>query len=218
MKQITVDPEIVNNTPNFHIGVLVMNVNVKPNSDMDALIQEYETKINKTYDIKDVVNLDIIKDGRDAYKAYGKDPSRYRLAVESLYRRLVKGNTLYRINNVVDTGNILSLETRKSVAVLDYDKIEGDICIRLGRETDEYHGIGRGRLNIESIPVYEDLIGPFGSTTSDTERTMITSDTTTILVFIISFSGSLDLPKNMSFAKDLYTRYCQAVTLYETII
>ncbi len=125
------------------------------------------------------------KDARDAYKAYGKDPSRYRLATESLYRRLSKGNKLYRINNVVDIGNILSLEFRKSVAVLDYDNIQGDINIRLGKSSDEYFGIGRGKLNIENIPLYEDSIGPFGSTTSDTERTMITNKTSKIAFAVI---------------------------------
>lgn len=218
MKQITIDPYIKTITPDFHVGVLVMNVTINPSIEMNALVQEYETSINQKHDIKEVVNLDVIKDGRDAYKAYGKDPSRYRLAVESLYRRIVKGNKLYRINNVVDAGNILSLETRKSVAVLDYDKIEGDILIRLGQETDHYYGIGRGKLNIENIPLYEDSIGPFGSTTSDTERTMITSDTTTILLFIISFSGTKDLPDNLSFAKNLYHKYCEGVTLFEIII
>lgn len=218
MKKITISNDIKTKTPDFHVGVLIMDVLVDKNSDMDTIISEYETTIHNQFDIKEVVHMDIIKDGRDAYKTYGKDPSRYRLAVESLYRRIVKGNSLYRINNVVDAGNVLSLETRKSVAVLDFDKIEGDITIRLGQSTDEYYGIGRGKLNIESIPLYEDSIGPFGSTTSDTERTMITPNTTKVLLFIISFSGIKELSKNIRFAKELYSRYCKAVTLYETII
>lgn len=218
MKHITIDPSISTITPDFKVGVLVMDVQVDTNPEMDSLIHKYEESIKKKYDIKDVINLDIIKQGRDAYKAYGKDPSRYRLAVESLYRRIVKGNSLYRINNVVDAGNVLSLETRKSVAVLDYNKIDGDILIRLGQDTDEYYGIGRGKLNIKSIPLYEDKIGPFGSTTSDTERTMITDDTNRILLFIISFTGTNDLSKQLAFATDLYTKYCQGVTLFETIV
>jgi DNA/RNA-binding domain of Phe-tRNA-synthetase-like protein len=183
--EIKISEQLKKVTPNFHIGVMIANVDVYEDSRIDQLIEEIEYEVHSSIDIKDVVNLEIIKDGRDAYKKYGKDPSRYRLAVESLYRRLSKGNKLYRINNLVDLGNILSIKTRKSIAVLDYHKINNDILIRLGTSSDEYYGIGRGKINIENIPLYEDDLGPFGSGTSDTERTMITNKTNKILLFIV---------------------------------
>lgn len=201
--KVVIDPEILRLTPKFSVGVIECNVVIGPSDGVNSLVTEIEEKIASTIQIEDVVNLDIIKDGRDAYKIYGKDPSRYRLAVESLYRRLSKGNTLYRINNCVDLGNVLSLKTRKSVAVLDYDKIVSDVLIRLGDEFDEYEGIGRGKLNISKIPLYEDRIGPFGSVTSDTLRTMITESTTKILLFIISFSGKDGLYNEIEYAQQL---------------
>ena len=205
--KITIDKIIREKTPNFHIGVMSCDVLIYENRDIVNLVNDCEVEISENIDITDVIKLETIKDARDAYKAYGKDPSRYRLATESLYRRLAKGNSLYRINNVVDLGNILSLSSRKSVAVLDYDKIEGDILIRLGNKDEEYYGIGRGKLNIENVPLYEDSKGPFGSTTSDTERTMITDSTKKILLFIISFSGDEDLMYELEYAKELYEKY-----------
>ncbi len=207
--KITISEKLRQITPAFHIGVMVCNVNTGENKEIDNIITILENKISSTIDIKDVVNLPIIKDGRDAYKSYGKDPSRYRLATESLYRRLSKGNKLYRINNVVDLGNVLSITTRKSVAVLDYDKIVGDVLIRLGEEADEYYGIGRGKLNIKNIPLYEDDLGPFGSVTSDTERTMIGLETKKILLFLISFSGKLKIMEELEYAKSLYSKYAK---------
>ena len=207
--KILIDNIIKEKTPDFNIGVMICDVKIYDNTNVSKLVTECEEEISKNIDITDVVNLDIIKDARDAYKIYGKDPSRYRLATESLYRRLSKGNKLYRINNVVDLGNVLSLKTRKSIAVLDYNKIEGNIFIRLGTSNDEYYGIGRGKLNIENIPLYEDNIGPFGSTTSDTERTMITNNTEKILLFIISFSGKENLKDELEYAKGVYQEYAQ---------
>ena len=207
MKKIKIDKSILDKTPQFKIGVLTCNIKVFDNANIDSLITGLEDKINAEIDIADVVNLPIIKEARDSYKLYGKDPSRYRLAVESLYRRISKGNKLYRINNIVDLGNVLSLQTRKSIAVLDYDKIEGDITIRLGKESDEFCGIGRGKLNIKNIPLYEDDLGPFGSSTSDTERTMIRPETRTILVFIISFSNVDKLIEELEYATTLYKEY-----------
>lgn len=215
---ITIDQSIRDAWPEFYIGIIEMTVSIYDNKNVTSLIQQYETTISQQYDISDVVTLPIIKDGRDAYKAFGKDPSRYRLATESLFRRVVKGNSLYRINNVVDIGNILSLHTRKSIAVLNKEAIEGDVLIRLGKETDEYWGIGRGKINIDRVPLYEDSIGPFGSTTSDTERTMITERTSEILLFIISFSGRGFLEEDIQFAVNLYQEYCSAKIIKSYII
>jgi len=215
---IRIDDTIKNITTNFNVGVITCKVKIKDDVRIDEIIEKCENKIHSTIDIKDVVNLPIIKEARDSYKAYGKDPSRYRLAVESLYRRLSKGNKLYRINNVVDLGNILSIETKKSIAVLDSDKIIGDVLIRLGQKDEEYFGIGRGRINIENIPVYEDDVSLFGSSTSDTERTMITASTKSILLLIISFTGKDDLQAEINYAKELYTEYADAYEFTSKII
>ncbi len=215
---ITIDESIMSKTKAFSIGVLEADVTVYEEKKVDQLIVNIEQKIRNSIDIKDVIKLESIIDGRNAYKQYGKDPSRYRLAVESLYRRLAKGNKLYRINNVVDLGNIVSIITKKSVAVLDYEKITGDVLIRLGNSRDEFYGIGRGKINIENIPLYEDDKGPFGSTTSDTERTMITSKTTKILLFIISFNGPNSLTKELEKTILLYRQYAKGNNFKSYII
>ena len=130
--KITIDQSLMKKTPNFKVGVMTCDVVIESATKVDELVHRWEEEIHQNIDIKNVVNLDVIIDGRNAYKTYGKDPSRYRLAVESLYRRLSKGNQLYRINNVVDLGNIISLKTRKSVAVLDYKKNVNGFDIAVG--------------------------------------------------------------------------------------
>ena len=216
--EITISKQIKDLTPNFRVGVMIANVVVYEEQKIDLLIKDLEDTIAKTIRIEDVVNLEVIKDGRDAYKKYGKDPSRYRLATESLYRRLSKGNKLYRINNLVDLGNVISIKTKKSIAVLDYEKISGDILIRLGTSNDNYIGIGRGSLNIENIPLYEDKIGPFGSSTSDTPRTMIMAETRKLLLLIISFNGIETLHKELEDIKELYKTYAKASKITTFIV
>ncbi len=206
---ITINKEITDIIPTFNIIAMTMDVEVEDSEKISEMITIYEEKIKGEYSLEDVLNIPLIKEARDGYKKMGKDPSRYRLACESLLRRLVKGNNLYRINNVVDAGNLLSIEAKRAVAVLDYEKIKGDITVRLGKETDDYYGIGRGLLNISNIPVYEDEIGPFGSTTSDTERTMVTNETKKILLMIICFGPSMH-EENKKFAIDIYQKYATA--------
>lgn len=185
---VYIEREILDKLPLFNVVAYTMDIDLLDSTIIEEEIKKYESMIKEEYSLEEVLNIPLIKEARDSYKKLGKDPSRYRLAVESLYRRLVKGYGLYRINNVVDAGNILSIKLARSTAILDYQKIVGDISIRLGKETDEYYGIGRGLINVSNIPVYTDNVGPFGSTTSDTERTMISQTTKKILVFVICFS------------------------------
>lgn len=150
------------------------------------------SKITQTYQslytLSDVVHIDKIKQTRDGYKKLGKDPSHTRPACEALIRRIIRGDGLYRLGDVIDTGNLISLLTMKSVCMVDLDQIKGNIYIRIGTENDVYEGIGRGILNVNHIPLYCDDIAPFGNPTSDTMRTAITENTKHVLIMLINFN------------------------------
>ena len=210
--KITIKKEVSNILPLFNIHAFTMDVKVEDSTIIDEKIKELEKSINEKYSLEQVLQIPSIKNARESYKKLGKDPSRYRLACESLFRRLVKGNGLYRVSNVVDAGNVLSIELAKSTAVLDYDKLQGDIHIRIGTNDDIYYGIGRGLINVTNIPLYVDEVSPFGSPTSDTERTSITDSTTKILLMVICFDEldkdiieeiSLNTFKKYAYAKNI---------------
>ena len=216
--KIYIDKSITSILPDFNVLAMTMDVKTVESAVIEELIEKTEKRINEEYTLEEVISIPLIKEARDAYKKLGKDPSRYRLACESLLRRIVKGNHLYKINNLVDAGNILSIDTNRSVAVLDYDKIVGDVNIRLGTENDIYEGIGRGIINVNNIPLYDDEVGPFCSPTSDTPRTMITDETKKILLMIICFSERY-YEENINRAIEIYKEYCFAsnITKIEVI-
>ena len=205
---ITISSEIKDILPNFNVLAYTMDVKLLDSSVIEEEIRKTEERISEEYTLEEVLSIPLIKEARDSYKKLGKDPSRYRLACESLLRRIVKGNKLYRINNLVDAGNILSIDLNRSTAVLDLDKIEGDITIRMGKETDIYEGIGRGIINVSNIPLYCDNISPFGSPTSDTLRTSVNDNTKKILLMIICFNSMNN--KDEARAIELFTKYCDA--------
>ncbi|HHU55370.1 MAG TPA: hypothetical protein GXZ48_01575 [Acholeplasmataceae bacterium] len=212
--KVTILKEILEILPNFNIIAYTMDVKVEDSKITEPIISEYENKIREEYSLADVLNIPLIKEARDGYKALGKDPSRYRVACESLLRRLVKGYGLYRINNVVDAGNILSIALFRSTAVLDLDKLQGDITIRLGTQDDEYYGIGRGLINVDKIPLYCDEISPFGCPTSDTERTKITPNTKRVLLFVICFQDTY-IEESKAMAIDVFKKYAYAQNIKE---
>ncbi len=215
--KITISKELQQLLPEFHVHAYHMQIEVASSEVTEEAIQYYEQKIKEEYSLEDILNIPLIKQGRDGYKTLGKDPSRYRLACESLLRRLVKGYGLYRINNVVDAGNLLSLALFRSTAILDYHKIQGDITIRLGTKDDIYYGIGRGLLNVEAIPLYEDQVSPFGSPTSDTLRTMITPETKEILVMVICFGPSSESEIDQTVI-NLYATTCHATNIKKILV
>lgn len=130
---------------------------------------------------------------REAYKACGKDPSRYRPSNEQLSRRLLQGKQLYEVSTVVDLLNLASIRFGYSIGGFDMDKVSGDnIVLDIGRKDEDYEGIGRGQLNIDGMPVYRDSIGGIGTPTSDHERTKLSADTKNLMCLINGYDGNTD--------------------------
>jgi len=158
-----------------------------------------------------------IGETRKAYKMLGKDPSRYRPSAESLMRRLVQGKGIYRINNVVDTSNLISLKTGFSIGAYDAKSLEPPVIFRKGETDEGYKAIGRGRLNLENLPVFVDGAGPFGSPTSDSERTLISMDTDELLMVIIGFGETPDISAALEFAAERLRLFCYAKSIHSDI-
>jgi DNA/RNA-binding domain of Phe-tRNA-synthetase-like protein len=155
---------------------------------------------------------------RAAYKALGKDPARYRGSAEALLRRVIANKGLPRINAVVDVINLVSVESRLPVGLYDLAAVSGAILFRAGRAGETYKGIGKYDLNLEGLPLFADGIGPHGSATSDSERTMVTASTKSIVALIVSFGGAADLPRWTQRMCELLTLYAAAKNCVSTVI
>ena len=163
--------------------------------------------------VENISRLPGIAASRRGYKACGKDPARYRLSAEALLRRTVQGKGLYRVNNVVDLLNLVSISTGFSIGGYDAGKIVGEVVFGIGRENEPYKGIGRGELNIESLPVFRDNLGAFGSPTSDSVRTSVTLETSRFLMILIDFGALPELEKATEMAVSLLKKYAKADNL-----
>lgn len=147
---------------------------------------------------------------RQAYKACGKEPSRYRPSAEQLVRRVLQGKTLYQIDTCVDLINLASMRYGYSIGGFDADRIDGDtLVLGIGHDGEPYEGIGRGPLNIAGMPVYRDATGGIGTPTSDHERTKLSLQTTTLLALVNGYDGRTDrVQACCDCIVDLLRRYC----------
>ncbi len=128
-------------------------------------------------------------DARTLYKALGIDPTKTRPSNEALLRRALKGETLYRINTLVDALNLVSLRTQLPFGLYDLDRVKPPVALRKGSAGEGYEGIRKGFVNVEARPVLVDAEGPFGNPTSDSARTMITLATRNALVVAYAPAG-----------------------------
>ena len=176
-------------------------------------IKEHLEIIQRTLNIDDISKIAAIEASRKAYKACGKDPARYRLSAETLLRRVVSGKGLYQINNVVDQLNLVSVISGISIGGYDVDKIQGDIGFGIGHADEPYQGIGKGELNIENLPVFRDELGAFGTPTSDSKRTEVSSDTKHFLMILIDFGRSEELETAKIRTVRLLKEYCSATNI-----
>jgi DNA/RNA-binding domain of Phe-tRNA-synthetase-like protein len=123
---------------------------------------------------------------RTMYKRVGIDPTRRRPSSEALLRRVRKGDSLPRINSMVDVCNWCSLEFQLPYGLYDAGRIQGDVTLRLGRDGESYPGIRKDEVNVGGRITLADAAGPFGNPTSDSARTMVTPDTTRALCIVFA--------------------------------
>lgn len=213
MYTISVSEEIKAKWPQYR-GAAVY-AEVKNSTYNEALwheIGQFTEQLQASETTESIKQQPAIVATREAYRACGKDPSRYRPSAEALRRRLLRGLDLYRIDTLVDLINLVSLRTGYSIGGFDADKIVGtELCLGIGRAGEAFEGIGRGVLNIECMPVVRDAVGGIGTPTSDHERTKMDIGTTHILVIINGYSGSEGLHEAATMTTELLTRYASAV-------
>ena len=210
--KITISEEFKKIFPDFAGCALTATVkNSEPDENLWKEIATLSDSYRQVLTDESIKQMPPIHATREAYKKFGKAPSRYRPAAEALLRRIVKGEELYKINTLADLVNLASIYTGYSIGGFDLDKIKGDLVLGIGRAGEPYEGIGRGMLNIENLPVYRDNVGGVGTPTSDNERTKITLETTNFLLLVNGYDGSREgVMQCAEYTQQLIKKYCNA--------
>lgn len=212
MLPITINPSMKELWKDAILGCIQCKVKVKESpaallEEIENFSAELQAKIEK---VPDIPKREKIADTRSAYKAFGKEPSRYRNSAEAMCRRIIQGKGLYQINNVVECNNLFSIRTGYSLGAYDVSKIDGPIVWQVAPEGAHYKGIGKEQINVEFLPVFTDDQGPFGNPTSDSTRTRITEEAEEILMVIFGFSGTDGMDKALDELVKLLEAYCEA--------
>ena len=217
---ITIDKNLYQTYPEIRLGLIRFKTIVKEPSEefWDYMNQEVLPEVRKNMEGKSWAEIEGVRGSRKAYKAFGRDPGRYRVSSEALLRRVRRSDELYHINSVVDVNNLISVTSGLSVGSYDLDKIKGDIILRKANAGEGYDGIGKKFLDMENMLMLVDDEGLFGSSTSDSIRTMVTDKTTDVLVVIYCFEDSINLENLLESAKEAFVKHADAKDITSWII
>ncbi|MFZ0037652.1 MAG: phenylalanine--tRNA ligase beta subunit-related protein [Candidatus Acidiferrales bacterium] len=174
------------------LGVLELDgVTVSPSTGAlaDEILRLCE-QIHRSVTVDQVSERDSVRAVRAMFRAWGIDPARYRPSSEALLRRIAQGKGLYRISNVVDAGNLGSLETGWPYGIYNRALISPPVVFRAGETSETYEGIGKQTWHLAGRPVLADKNGAFGSPISDSARTMVTEAARNLLGVIYAPAGA----------------------------
>ncbi len=88
------------------LGCLTARVSVREDDPATKeAVSELATRLAGELAGTTVGDLPVVAEVRQAFRALGKDPSRYRPSSEALLRRIAQGKGLFNVNNLVDTNN-----------------------------------------------------------------------------------------------------------------
>lgn len=218
--EIKIDQQLFSTYPEIRLGLLRFCADVsKPDETFWAhMNQEVLPKVRDEIEGKQWGEIHGIKGSRMAYKAFGRNPGRYRVSSEALLRRVRRGDELYHINSVVDVNNLISVESGLSVGSYDLKYLHGPIILKKAEQGEGYTGIGKDFLDLENLLVLTDDEGVFGSSMSDSTRAMVTEETKEVLVVIYCFENDIDLPKLLEKAEYAFRTYGQVKEIESWIV
>ena len=207
--EVSIDNRLFDVYPEIRLGLLSFSADVKESTDIfwSYLNDEVLPKVRADIDGKEWNEISGIRGSRAAYKAFGRNPGRYRVSSEALICRVRRGDELYHINSVVDVNNLISVESGLSVGSYDLGQIHGPIVFRKAEHGEGYTGIGKEFLDMENMLVLADDDGIFGSSMSDSTRAMVTEEAHEILVVTYCFEDTIDLKKLLAHAQNSFTQF-----------
>lgn len=215
--QFSIDQEIFLLYPDLNIAVVIIKDanNAEQLEEVGALLRHEEHVLREIARAVPVLEQENIRCWKEAYKQFGVGRE-YRSSIEALFRRIVKGGNVPRINTLVDVYNAASIKYLLPVGGEDLAKVKGDL--RLVRAQGDEHFIALGQIEndppITGEVMYRDdaqvLCRRFNWREAD--ATKLTRDTTRAVLVVEALppTSSIEVKEAASFLGSCIEKYCNA--------
>jgi len=185
----------------------------KSSEELERFKSESCQRFRSIYNLETLKDVPALRTYRDFFWRVGIDPTKTRPASEALLRRVLQGKDLPRINTLVDSYNIASMETHVPLAVFDAAKVEGDMVMRMAVAGEKFLGIGmtaEETLTGKEVVVRDDrmliAIYPY----RDADLSKVSTETKDVLIMVCGVPG-IDLSllgEARKLSAEYITRFC----------
>lgn len=148
--KISIEPKILENFPNAKIGWLRANVAEAGGAvHVRALKAGLEARLGDIGISADTMMMHPdVRRWREVYSAMGVKPSKYRSSLESLLRRVFKGD-MWEVSPVVDCYDCVSALNLLPMGAHDVEKLRGGLTLRYAENGEKFYPLGAGDAVIE---------------------------------------------------------------------
>ncbi len=181
------DPSVTTLLPELRVGVIIASGfdNRRSGEQCAALLAQAAEQVRQRVGDADIPALPEIAPWREAYRAFGVKPSKYRSSIESLYRSAVSGSSR-SINPLVDLYNVVSLQAGSPCGGEDLAALDGDIYLTRATGTESFTPLGmtEDQPPIPGEIIYRDETGAFCRCLNwrEADRTKLTEATTSAIL------------------------------------
>ena len=142
----SIQKELFDILPDLTIGMVVAKDvdNTHPSKEIDDLLTQAVEEVKKNFIGDKAQEHPRIKPWRAAFSKLGISGSKFPSSVESMARRILKGDPFPKINSLVDLYNSVSLRFLVPMGGHDLDTLEGNIHLRFAEGWEPFTPMGGG--------------------------------------------------------------------------
>ncbi len=142
----SIQMELFDFLPDLTIGVVVVKGvdNSHSSPEIDRLLLQTVEKLRESFQAGKVQDHPRIKPWRTAFSKLGISGSKFPSSIESMVRRILRGDPFPRINPLVNLYNSVSLKYLVPMGGHDLDPLKGNISLRFAEGWEPFEPMGGG--------------------------------------------------------------------------
>jgi len=148
--RFSIQKELFDALPDLTIGMVVATGldNSHPSKEIDALLSQTIEEMKKNFIVEKAQDHPRIKPWRNAFSKLAISGSKFPSSIESMARRVLKGDPFPKINPLVDLYNSVSLKYLVPMGGHDLDTLEGNIHLRFAEGWEPFTPMGGGETTV----------------------------------------------------------------------
>ncbi|HSB04277.1 MAG TPA: phenylalanine--tRNA ligase beta subunit-related protein [Thermodesulfobacteriota bacterium] len=142
----SIQEELFNTLPDLTIGVVVARGvdNTHPSLSIESLLLQTIERLKNSFQREKAQEHPRIKPWRTAFSKLGISGSKFPSSIESMAKRILRGDPFPKINPLVDLYNHISLKYLVPMGGHDLDTLQGNISLRFAEGWEPFTPMGGG--------------------------------------------------------------------------